>query len=407
MTASGNVNRDTGTAYGYKPGKSFDELTLVGPGTPMGELMRRYWQPLALADSCTHTPRKIKALGEDLILFRDRKGRPGLLYPRCMHRGTSLYYGRTEEEGIRCCFHGWLFDVQGNVLQQPCEPEGGKHRDRVRQPWYPVQERYGLIFAYMGPLERRPVLPRYAAIENLAADERVVAENQGYYGRGPKIVPCNWLQFYETNVDQSHISILHGLFSGTQFTDKEGNPASFMKSEQTIEWTTTETSVLATATRTLDDGRIYDRVAEARVPNVRGIPDPFFGDFGHVTHVHWTLPIDDTHFTAFQAYKDKIDSPRNAKSYFTGQVLPGGKTYDEMTEEEHREFPDDYEAQVSAGAITLHSEEHFVSQDVGVAQWRRLLRRQLKVIADGGDPVGVSFCDVDEPINPQAGAFFR
>ena len=102
-------------------------------------------------------------LGEDLILFRDKTGRPGLVQARCAHRGTTLYYGKVEERGIRCCYHGWLFDVEGRCLEQPCEPEGGRFRDRVRQPWYPVQELYGLVFAYMGPPEKKPVLPRYDA----------------------------------------------------------------------------------------------------------------------------------------------------------------------------------------------------------------------------------------------------
>jgi phenylpropionate dioxygenase-like ring-hydroxylating dioxygenase large terminal subunit len=148
-----------GSAYGRRPARSNELLTQVGPGTPCGELMRRYWQPIAASASVSDLPRKVKILGEELILFRDTKGRAGLLYPRCMHRGTSLLYGRIEEEGIRCCYHGWLFDVQGRCLEQPCEPNGGRHRDAVRQPWYPVEERYGLVFAYLGPLEKKPVLP--------------------------------------------------------------------------------------------------------------------------------------------------------------------------------------------------------------------------------------------------------
>ena len=96
-----------------------------------------------------------RALGEDLIQFPDRLGRVGLLHARCCHRGTTLYYGKVEEDGIRCCYHGWKFDTEGRCLEQPCEPDGGQFRDKVRQPWYPVAERYGLIFAYMGPSEKK------------------------------------------------------------------------------------------------------------------------------------------------------------------------------------------------------------------------------------------------------------
>ena len=152
---------DTGTGYGRPRPTFMRELTLVGPGTPMGELLRRYWHPVGLVGDATDTPQARRVLGEDLDPLPRRRGRPGLVTARCAHRGATLHYGRVEDRGIRCCYHGWLFDVEGHCLEQPCEPDGGSQRERMRQPWYPVQERYGLIFAYMGPPERKPVLPRY------------------------------------------------------------------------------------------------------------------------------------------------------------------------------------------------------------------------------------------------------
>ncbi len=101
-------------------------MTEVGAGTPLGEFMRRYWHPVALSDKVNDIPQKLRLLGEDLVIFRDRQGRPGLLHARCAHRGTTLYYGRVEENGIRCCYHGWLFDVEGRCLEQPCEADGGR-----------------------------------------------------------------------------------------------------------------------------------------------------------------------------------------------------------------------------------------------------------------------------------------
>jgi len=130
---------DEGTAYGLASPTCDKELTEVGAGTPMGELLRRYWHPVGLAADAGATPRKVRVLGEDLILFRDGQGRPGLVHPLCAHRGASLYYGRIEPEGIRCCYHGWMFAVDGRCLDQPCEPEGGKLRSNVRQPWYPLE----------------------------------------------------------------------------------------------------------------------------------------------------------------------------------------------------------------------------------------------------------------------------
>jgi nitrite reductase/ring-hydroxylating ferredoxin subunit len=139
---------DTGTAYGRPVGASLLELAQVGPGTPYGEVLRRYWQPVALSAGATTTPKRLRILSEDLILFRTKRGKAGLVVPDCAHRGASLFYGRVEDEGIRCCYHGWIFDTEGRCLEQPCEPDLGRHRDRVRQPWYPVREYHGVVFAY-------------------------------------------------------------------------------------------------------------------------------------------------------------------------------------------------------------------------------------------------------------------
>ncbi|MGH9577619.1 MAG: Rieske 2Fe-2S domain-containing protein, partial [Terriglobales bacterium] len=200
---------DTGTAYGRPQPSYRKELTEVGAGTPMGELLRRYWHPVGLSSDASATPKQVRVLGEDLILFRDGRGRAGLLYPRCAHRGTTLYYGKIEERGIRCCYHGWLYDIEGRCLEQPCEEAGGPRRDKVRQPWYPVEERYGLVFAYLGPPAKKPLLARYDCLEELAAGESVEADDSSIGSGGPRIVPCNWLQHWENIVDPFHVPILH------------------------------------------------------------------------------------------------------------------------------------------------------------------------------------------------------
>jgi len=185
---------DSGTAYG-RPTPSYDAtLVEVGPGTPGGELLRRYWHPVAVAADATTRPQKVRVLGEDLILFRDGEGRPGLLYPRCCHRGTTLYYGKVEASGIRCCYHGWLFDVEGRCLDMPCEPSeknlSPRYRETFRQPWYPVQEYLGLLFAYMGPPEKKPILPCYDVFEDVPADEEIVADGNNI-GLAGDTTPCN------------------------------------------------------------------------------------------------------------------------------------------------------------------------------------------------------------------------
>ncbi len=261
---------DEGTAYGLAPATYDKELTEVGAGTPMGELLRRYWHPVGLAADAGATPRPVRVLGEDLILFRDGQGRPGLVHPRCAHRGASLYYGRVEAEGIRCCYHGWMFSVDGRCLDQPCEPEGGKLRGNVRQPWYPLEERYGLVFAYLGPPERKPLLPRIDVLEQLGEGESLEADDTSLGGGGPPIIPCNWLQHWENVVDSLHVPILHGVFSGHQFV-----PAMAQMPE--CHWETTERGVRVTSFRDLDGGRRLHRVTEAAMPTLRVVPSPRLG----------------------------------------------------------------------------------------------------------------------------------
>src|SRR5512132_1414485 len=190
MSVTGGKGVDSGTGYGRPQPTSMRELTEVGAGTPMGELLRRYWHPVGLAGDATEIPRAMRVLGEELVLFRDRQGRPGLVYARCAHRGTTLYYGRVEERGIRCCYHGWLYDVEGRCLEQPCEPAESTFKDRVFQPGYPCREYAGLVFAYMGPPERMPRLPQYDLVEE--GDGAITADGTSYGLGGGEILDCNW-----------------------------------------------------------------------------------------------------------------------------------------------------------------------------------------------------------------------
>lgn len=378
------IATDTGTAYGRPAPSSRKDLTEVGAGTPMGELLRRYWHPVGLTADACDVPRKLRVLGEDLILFRDQRGNPGLLYPHCAHRGTSLYYGRVEERGIRCCYHGWMFDVQGHCVDQPCEPDGGRARDRVRQPWYPVEERYGLIWAYMGPPERKPVLPRYECLEVMDEGEFLEADDRSIGGGGPQVIPCNWLQHYENLVDPFHVVILHGRFSGTQFVDQ-------MAVMPQVTWDTQAHSVRTLSVRQLPDGKTLRRISEAGLPTLRVIPNPRIGRAGRVESLGWVLPIDDHHFRIYV-----VGRVREAGELHKMRSRLGGKLWEELTEAEHQRFPGDYEAMVSQGPVAHHSEEHLATSDRGIVMLRRLLQKQLDAVAAGHDPAGVSF-DADAP----------
>ena len=388
---------DVGAAYDMKPGTYNAALTEVGRGTPGGEFMRRYWHPVAISTDVTDTPHYVRILGEDLIMFRDKRGRPGLVYPRCVHRGATLYYGKVEEHGIRCCYHGWLFDVEGRCLEQPCEPEMGLHRDRVRQPWYPVADHYGLLFAYLGPPEKKPLLPRFDVFENLGPDEIIVPEDSGLGsgGNGPHfIAPCNWLQHWENIMDPFHVAILHSAFSGTQFVKE-------MAIMPTGDWEYVPRGVRYTGIRKLDDGRTLRRITEVMAPHLRIVPDPLLRP-GKIDHIGFTVPVDDTHYRIFNIQR----APRGFDNKERGSRY-NGKRWSELSEEEHQRFPGDYEAQTGQGPITLHSEEHMATTDKGVGMCRRFLAQQIKTVEDGGDPVGVAFDPADAVVVLEAGNYFE
>ena len=389
-----SVSTDIGSAYSLNPPTYNARLTEVGRGTPMGELLRRYWHPVGLSADAGGTPRPVKVLGEELILFRDGQGRPGLVYPRCCHRGTTLYYGKVEERGIRCCYHGWLFDVEGRCLEMPCEPNPtGPQCGRVRQPWYPVEERYGLVFAYLGPPEKKPVLPRYECLEVMGEGEFVEADDSSIGSGGIVIAPCNWLQHFENVVDPYHVPILHGTFSGPQFVEQ-------MSTFPKVKFEYGPRGVKATSIRPGPNGKRFRRITEAIVPTLRLVANPRVAQYGMVESIGWTLPIDDTHYRIYVAgrVKEKGELAKFKSRY-------NGKTWAELSPEEHQKFPGDTEAQVGQGAITFHSEEHLMSSDQGVSMLRNLLRNQVEIVAKGGDPVGVAFDEASAYVKFDAGQF--
>ena len=382
---------DTGTAYGRPAPTYRKELTEVAAGTPMGELLRRYWHPIGLVSTFISKPLPVRILGEDLIAFRDGQGKPGLMYPRCAHRGASLYYGKVEERGIRCCYHGWLYDVRGHCLEQPCEEGGGARRDNVRQPWYPLEERYGLVFAYLGPPEKKPVLPRYDCLEELAAGEFIEADDSSIGSGGPQIVDCNWLQHWENVVDPFHVPILHGSFSGAQFVAE-------MAAMPRVTFELTPRGVKVESLRPAANGKTHRRVTEVVMPTLRVVPNPRVAKYGRVESIGWVLPIDDTHFRIYVAGRV---TAKGELGRFRSRMA--GKAWHELSAEEHQRHPGDYEAQTSQGAITLHSEERLATSDKGVAQLRRFLEQQLRTVADGGDPACVAFNEKDAYVRLDAG----
>jgi phenylpropionate dioxygenase-like ring-hydroxylating dioxygenase large terminal subunit len=400
------MSENNGSAYYLKPPTHNAELTEVRKGTPMGELMRRYWHPIAVSSDAADLPVAVRVLGEDLILFRDKGGNVGLLHPRCTHRGANLLYGRIDDCGLRCCYHGWAFDREGRCTDQPCEPNNGLRKETVRQPWYPVEERYGLIFAYLGPPDKKPLLPRYDIFENLVEGEQLFVDDHnigsGRYFKGD--VPFNWLQHFENILDYGHFLWLHYFHSGPQFGSRYGelDKLDFQPWERMAGSVIRETTkgVAADRHQTLPDGRGLHSMVETILPAVRGVPNPF-GDPGRIDNLGFVLPVDDTNFRIFNVLKGREDTffrrlreTRNAnaekaaKDPFYAQRYPG-----------------DWEAQGSQGPIALHSEENLRVSDRGVATLRRVFKRQLAAVQAGKDPIGVAFELGKELVVLEAGQF--
>ena len=242
-------------------------LTQTGPGTPCGDLMRRYWQPVALTAELPAgaNPMSVRIFSEDLALFRDAQGHPGLLGIHCSHRGTDLSYGRVENGGLRCLYHGWLYDIRGRVLEQPGEPGGEAKREEIRHLAYPCREAGGVIFAYMGSGEP-PLLPNY---EFLAVPEerRTVTKI---------LVNCNYLQANEGNIDPVHLSFLHQKLEESESdprrivrgSDASDNSLLAKDIAPAIEVEVTDYGLRIYAIRKSDAANCYLRVTNFILPNL-------------------------------------------------------------------------------------------------------------------------------------------
>ncbi|MGH7906207.1 MAG: Rieske 2Fe-2S domain-containing protein [Candidatus Binataceae bacterium] len=380
-------------AYGGETPRENASLTHVGPGTPMGELLRRYWQPVCLSDELAGLPRRTRILGEDLIAFRDNRGRAGLLELHCSHRGTSLEWGRIEEGGIRCCYHGWLYDIDGRVLEMPCEAADYPARRKIEHPAYPVIEYGGLAFTYMGPPEKQPLFPMYDIIDTRGRDDVAI--------RGVRIWKdcfigyvrdCNWLQSIENAIDPWHLYALHTMISGAQFQGVLG-----ALDKPFIDFEETSLGARYHLERVLPSGNRLIRYGEIAVPNIILIPNihergaiPLERD--KPSEVTWALPIDDTHLTGLSlvAWPLRNGEPDPEWRPRTDTIIPerpGGER--ERAYEDRQRMPDDREAQEGQRPIAIHALENLVSSDRGVVMWRRKLLKSLELIAAGKDPLNI------------------
>lgn len=359
-----------------------ERLTRVGFGTPMGELMRRFWQPVCLSSELTDLPKRIRILGEDLVAFRDRQGRVGVMDLHCAHRGASLEYGRIEDQGIRCCYHGWLFSVDGQCVEQPGEPSTSRYKDEVTQAAYPTVEYGGLVFAYMGPPDQQPAFPTYDSLER----EGMVVTAYRNQSRGT-IAECNWLQIQENVMDPAHTAFLHSTISNLHFTQAYA-------AIPELEFEETAMGMKYIRTSVQPDGRIFRRVQEIFMPNVRAVSEALVSNEPHVDKarvIGWWVPVDDTHTIGFHLEAlPVVDGKPVPSALVTAPVgRTSGTTPARTCYEDTQREPDDCEAQVSQRPIAVHALEHKATTDAGIVMYRKLLRNALRALEQGRDPKGL------------------
>jgi phenylpropionate dioxygenase-like ring-hydroxylating dioxygenase large terminal subunit len=380
------------SAYGKTvPGEDAD-LTHVEAGSPMGEVLRRYWQPVALSDELRDLPKRVRILCEDLVLFRAGNGKVGCLEPHCSHRGTSLEWGRVEENGLRCCYHGWLYDTQGRVVEMPCEPEGFCARMNVEHPAYPTQEYGGLVFVYMGPPGTEPLFPLYDIIDTRYRADVVLRGMRIWEDHSIGYVrDCNWLQHYENVVDPWHLLVLHQMISGDQFK------SALMQGTTKIGFEKTSLGLRYRIIKDLPTGYRVVRYGECVLPNIFLVPN--LHEPGTVpkrqdrcSELSWAVPIDNEHVAAFSIAAWPLENGAPKKDYRPGtdtvtEIRPGNLRSRPYEDRQRR--PDDMEAQESQRPIAIHALETLGNSDLGIVQLRRMLREQIKRVQQGDDPLNV------------------
>lgn len=353
-----------------------DELARIGPGTIGGEYFRRYWHPVAMADKLGDVPLLIRVLGEDLVLFRDRSGRLGLVHRHCPHRNASLEYGMCESRGIRCCYHGWLFDIDGAVLEVPGQPAAvaEKVRTKLRLGAYPVREFKGLIFAYLGPPDKEPEFPVYDTFD--IADMEMVPYEARY--------SCNWLQVLDAILDPIHTSFLHSRASRAQFSEQMGELGVLDFFERPMR-------LIGLNTRRVGEN-VWARVNELVFPNFTQAGAAFATDgtesryFGRSAFTRWVVPVDD-HNTVALAWANfgERGDPHRYNTPEGPELIEQGEVIDRPYGQRQR-FPGDAEAVEGMGTITVHENEHLVASDKGVALLRRRLKQALRDLRQGTEP---------------------
>ncbi len=373
-------------------------LCRIGPGTPMGRLMREYWIPAIRSDEIEPDgrPLRVRLLGEDLIGFRASSGEAGLVQNNCPHRGASLYFGRNEEEGLRCVYHGWKFDVSGKCVDMPNEPAESNFKDKVRARAYPTRERGGIIWAYMGPRETPPSLPDLEAsiVNQDPKNIHIIKRN------------CNWVQGLEGELDTVHAAFLHGGASKSdEAPPKSFNFYQYKERAPHFEALDTEFGTAYGAYRPAEDDSYYWRVGFMLFPFYAMQPP---GTMGEVAKFNAYVPVDDEHTLQWELYVDMTGKPRNPGGS-TGNAQFKPQTTDwlgrfNLVQEYANDYLQDYEALKSwksysgipgtrqqdmavtdtMGPIYKRWQEHLGTSDMMIIRTRRRLIRAARALEESG-----------------------
>ncbi len=382
-----------------------DLLTQTGPGSSMGKLFRCYWIPALLAEELPEpdcAPVRVQLLSENLIAFRDTEGRLGLMDELCAHRRVSLWFGRNEESGLRCPYHGWKYDVTGQCIDIPSELPESTLCQKIQLKAYSLVEKGGILWAYMGDPEKKPPLPEFEVC-NVGPEQRFVSK---------RLQECNWLQALEGGIDSSHVSFLHAgsLASDPLFRGAGGNKYNLADKRPVFEVVDAPGGLFIGARRNAEDDQYYWRITPWIMPSFTMIAPRG----GHTVHGHWWIPIDDERCWAWsfdytparEITKEERAAMKNGQGihckYVPGTYIPlANKSNDYLIDREAQKAGifysgvesiaiQDASLQESMGAICDRSKEMLVSTDKGIMLARRKLVEAIGRLDEGGGaPPGV------------------